>query len=134
MESEVQVQQASESVKLISGLEIDESVAVSMEIVEEELKWSRARIEMLETQMQMLAKDVGETTRFVTIARAVGEWKARTCAYNDKGICRAWRVGDDLANDPRLSPLIEKVNGVYRFRIDRDPTICALCPLYRAKK
>ncbi len=76
------------------------------------------------------AEDIGnrveQVEKSLQVLRVVGEWKRRTCRYHDNGVCTAWRVNND-AVPSRL------VDGTRRPLVEREPLLCAACPLYEPR-
>ena len=99
----------------------------------------------LESSLSSLSSEVGrvsggfkglsrELDRVVFTAKLVGEWKASTCSHAGSGVCTAWRLGSEVAENLKDlfgGEAVVNADGYWRVNVKVVPHICATCPLYK---
>ncbi len=96
----------------------------------------RSRVAGVEGRVKELAARVSRMEAVAGLTTVVGKWKAGTCGKCVKGVCRAWRVGGEVAATLRRlfgGDAVVKEGEVWRVRVSSVPHLCAPCPLYEPK-
>ena len=86
-------------------------------------------LDALVASVEEARREASEPARALAVLRMIGEWKRRTCRFHHNGVCRAWRAP---ANSP--VPTVADEAGVRRPRVEEEPVLCAVCPLYEPRR
>ena len=123
-----------------------EPIEADIELVSEVAQVTKA-IESAEKRVEEVKREVDSVKHSVeTVMRSIGivyklsewigGWKCCRCKFNEKGVCKAWKLADSAVEELKRElgeECLVVVDGVTRFRVDRVPLLGALCPLFRPR-
>ncbi len=113
-------------------IEPEPTLVRSGEELEKKLEKIESRISEVAGKLGGLDGRIRGVEALVELASVMGAWKMETCSYQERGVCKLWRLKREAAGKLKGVETIEE-NGVLRIKVASSPWACALCPLYKAR-
>ncbi|HIP57139.1 MAG TPA: hypothetical protein EYH02_03605 [Ignisphaera aggregans] len=108
-------------------------VAKVLESTEKHLEEVKRDVDSVRHSVESAMKRIGIVYK---LSEWIGSWKCCRCKFNEKGVCKAWKLADSAVEELKRElgeECLVVVDGVTRFRVDRVPLLGALCPLFRPR-